>query len=157
VVSLTKRDPTDTPLHRLIAELPKPPGECWPWNGSVREDGYGWVAHQGAHRAVYKVLVGLIPEGMTVDHECHNRSTDCQGGRRCRHRRCVNPDHLVLRSHATNSGTTVESRKTHCLRGHPRTAENTYVSPRTGWKKCRVCHRATQARRDAQQRSSPAA
>lgn len=78
--------------------------ECWPWPGNVNiTHGYGRYGQEPAHRAVYALLVGPIPEGMTVDHECHNRDTACRGrGRNCPHRLCVNPRHLTLKSNGDN-------------------------------------------------------
>jgi hypothetical protein len=40
-------------------------------------------------------LIGPVPAGMVLDHLCHTLATDCIGGPRCQHRRCVNPAHLV--------------------------------------------------------------
>lgn len=61
------------------------PGDCWLWTGTIRPDGYGQVTvgrkQQRAHRLVYELLVGPIPEGLTLDHLCRNPP-------------CVNPDHL---------------------------------------------------------------
>lgn len=60
---------------------------CWVWTPPLRPDGYGqfWVASKGraivAHRWSYEHHVGPIPEGLTLDHLCRNRS-------------CVNPTHL---------------------------------------------------------------
>src|SRR5690606_41377855 len=34
-----------------------------------------------AHRVAWELLMGPIPEGLTIDHLCHNKL-------------CVNPDHL---------------------------------------------------------------
>lgn len=59
---------------------------CWEWVGST-VNGYGSIHDDGrtaiAHRLSYEWAHGAIPEGMLVDHTCHNR-------------RCVNPDHLRL-------------------------------------------------------------
>ncbi len=61
------------------------PDGCWRWTGSVTPQGYGMFAFSDegkrAHRVMYELLVGPIPEGLTLDHLC-----------RVRH--CVNPEHL---------------------------------------------------------------
>jgi len=58
---------------------------CWNWIGGGVGRGYGsfWVAprHYLAHRVSFATAHGSIPEGMVIDHKCHNHS-------------CVNPDHL---------------------------------------------------------------
>lgn len=51
-----------------------------------------------AHRLAWIEEHGIIPDGMTVDHVCHNEALDrgeCNPGV-CEHRRCVNVDHLRL-------------------------------------------------------------
>jgi hypothetical protein len=95
--------------------------ECWPWTGALDTNGYGYTTINGdagsAHRLVYRWLVGPIPEGLELDHTCHN-DTDCQGMPGCLHRRCVNPAHLepvthrenVIRSHLTLAGKAVRAR-----------------------------------------------
>ena len=66
---------------------------CWLWTASCDSSGYGKFWHEGklvlAHRFAYAWAYGGIPEGMQVDHRCHNR-------------RCVRPDHLRLVTHAQN-------------------------------------------------------
>jgi hypothetical protein len=60
------------------------PSGCWEWRGALTQ-GYGrlWVEGklQRAHRFVYTVFVGDIPEGLRVCHHCDNP-------------RCVNPECL---------------------------------------------------------------
>lgn len=70
-----------------------PTGFCWEWHGSKSKKGYGQATFAGknrqAHRVAYELLVGPIPEGLTLDHIC-----------RAHH--CVNPDHLEPVTSAEN-------------------------------------------------------
>lgn len=70
--------------ERFWAKVDKS-GECWIWVASKGRDGYGRlkVANRmwSAHRLSYEMTVGPIPEGLEIDHKCHNHS-------------CVNPAHL---------------------------------------------------------------
>jgi hypothetical protein len=108
----------------------------------VNEKGYGkWPRHDGgsrmAHRRVYELLVGPIPEGLQMDHLC-------------RVKRCVNPDHLepVTGSENVLRAVRIEDRNA-CLHGHPWTEENILVDY-DGHRRCRVCRR--EQRRLQQQR-----
>jgi hypothetical protein len=84
-----------------------------------------------AHRFVYEALVGPIPEGMELDHLC-------------RHRNCVNYEHLepVTRGENVRRTAICEERRSraHCPAGHPYSAENTYINPH-GHRICRACRR----------------
>jgi len=48
--------------------------ECWIWTGVCTKDGYGRITIDGkqksAHRVVYELTVGPIPEGLELDHLC---------------------------------------------------------------------------------------
>jgi hypothetical protein len=128
-------------------------GDCLLWQGQIDSQGYSRLSGRLAHCVVYEEEVGPIPEGMQLDHECHNAET-CAGGPGCLHRRCVNPAHLtpvtpranVLKS---NSVTALNVRKTHCKNGHEFTPENTHRRlDRRGRESrtCRACRRARKAR-----------
>jgi hypothetical protein len=73
-------------------------GECWEWKSFIHPSGYGWVNFKGrmrqAHRVVYELVNGPIPEGegfhgTCVCHKCDNP-------------KCIRPDHLFLGSHSDN-------------------------------------------------------
>ena len=106
---------------------------CWPWLASLINTGYGkfWIdAHWVlAHRFAYELLVGAIPEGLTLDHLCRNRS-------------CVNPNHLEPVTKQVNilRGVGVASRnsiKTHCPAGHPYAGSNLVITGHE--RRCRAC------------------
>jgi hypothetical protein len=145
---------------RLLDKVEYPDGEdgCWLWTGTLINSGYGRVWLEGrtvlAHRAAYELWNGEIPEGMTVDHQCHNES-DCALGNACPHRRCINPDHLVVATQRVNllSGKTLPARnavKTHCDNGHEFTSDNTTVykdGRGRSFRHCRQCDRERHRKR----------
>lgn len=122
--------------------------ECWPWLGYVsKQNGYGsfqWSTNGEpakkirAHRLVYTLLIGDIPQDLTLDHLCGNKI-------------CVNPAHLeavpgvVNTYRAKNNVTTINLHKTHCIRGHAFDEFNTryYTNRATGkvYRGCRECAR----------------
>lgn len=57
----------------LILEDDEDPDGCWTWLGRTDKDGYGRYGKELAHRAVWRILVGPIPEGEEGDHLCYNR------------------------------------------------------------------------------------
>jgi hypothetical protein len=107
---------------------------CWLWTGNIMKSGYGTVAIKGkrmqAHRVSYEAFVGPIPTMMVLDHLCRNRP-------------CVNPLHLDVCTIGENvmRGDTIGARnaaKTHCIRGHEFTPENT-INLTRGGRVCKVC------------------
>lgn len=111
---------------------------CWIWTGATRPNGYGHLMKERkdvlAHRTVYEMLVGPIPEGLTLDHLCRDRA-------------CVNPDHLEPVTNKVNilrgfGPAAINARKTHCPQGHEYAAGN--VTTWKGHRECRACAREEQ-------------
>lgn len=67
---------------------------CWNWQKALNVKGYGLFNINGssclAHRIAYELEREEIPEGLTLDHLCHNP-------------RCVNPWHLEAVSQGENN------------------------------------------------------
>lgn len=142
-----------TPLVvRLAAPIDYPGNDddCWIWRGTVDRFGYGQVGvgnvHKKVHRVVYELLVGPIPPDLELDHLC----------RVCA---CCNPRHLEPVTHRVNllRGQTIVARAalaSSCPRGHPYSAENTYVQPSApDSRRCRACARWHESRRPPRIRS----
>lgn len=125
-------------MKRLWDKVAKSDG-CWHWTAA--KDPYGYGRFQIgtnrstktvlAHRLVYEVLVGPIPDGMTLDHLCRNTS-------------CVRPDHLEPITSAENvrRAAAARPRLTHCKRGHEY-KEGSYVE-RGGSRHCKECGKIRQ-------------
>lgn len=87
---------------RIGGRITPHPDGCWLYSGSTSA-GYGRDRTAGPiHRFVYETLVGEIPDGYVLHHECRNRA-------------CCNPEHLrclTPTEHSTIHGKerTVENR-----------------------------------------------
>lgn len=85
---------------RMLRRCVRSESGCWTYTGSTNSRGYSQVCsgkrskNITGHRLAVIARDGSIPEGMTVDHSCHNADLQCPGGSACIHRRCVNPRHL---------------------------------------------------------------
>jgi hypothetical protein len=117
-------------------------GQCWLWNSSRVDRGYGRIRLDGrqtpAHRVAYEILRGPIPAGLETDHLCQVHW-------------CVNPDHLEMVTHEENMRRADSSHKAFCIHGHALTPDNLYVY--RGKRSCRICIRERLARSDARRRS----
>lgn len=127
---------TVPPLKRFMRSVLPTDNGCWEWSLTHTHDGYARIGSRVAHRVGYELLVGPIPAGLELDHLC------CNPG-------CVNPTHLEPVTHAENRR---RARREHCIRGHPRSGDNLYVSP-DGSRNCRECNRFDA--RTARKRKTP--
>lgn len=133
-------------IKKVFDEIDIPRGdheECWNWTGYLDKDGYGrflssFAQKTSAHRLVYKIVVGEISSGLTLDHLCRNR-------------RCVNPSHLEPVSFEENLRRAVASRS-HCANGHPWNADNTYFYATR--RACRRCAADRQLKYQSTKRSA---
>ena len=120
---------------------------CWLWTAGLFANGYGafrsGTKHVKVHRYAYEFCVGPIPEGLDLDHLCHNEDQSCAGGPTCLHRSCVHPGHLepATRSENCRRGNTGlnHSSKTECPQGHPYDEQNTAIY--NGHRYCKTCQR----------------
>lgn len=137
---------TFTTTQRICQKiaLPSQADGCWEWTGSRGRLGYGRILVNGtikkAHRVVYQLFHGPIPQSKVCHHRCSNPS-------------CVNPDHIELTSQSRHfrhltpaSVPSTNARKTHCKRGHPLTPDNLerWAAER-GHRKCSICSREAEA------------
>lgn len=143
----------DLALQKLWARV-EVTGFCWLWTGETNGEGYGRLQFQGkrggAHRIVYELLVGDIPEGLQLDHLCRVRN-------------CVNPDHVEPATFKTNQErkkakwakpkppTTESLRKQRgeCRKGHQLATVGVLRSTRTDGtirEQCRACQHDVQER-----------
>lgn len=125
--------------------------DCWEWVGFRDRLGYGryqsWKGENYAHRVSYRIFVGPIPDGMSLDHLCRNRG-------------CVRPDHLEPVLHRVNvlrgdGPTAVNAAKTRCVQGHELSGDNLIIRKK-GYRECRECGRRRMREYDKRRRSRAA-
>lgn len=92
---------TNTCLDRISDRISHNQSGCWIINGSRDVNGYGQITvdkkREKAHRVVFRLMVGTIPQGLELDHLCMNKS-------------CVNPEHLEAVTHKENMRRCFENR-----------------------------------------------
>ncbi len=135
-------------LERFFAKVNKT-SSCWNWiNISRKGHGYGrfWWNGQGiqAHRFAYLLFISDIPNNLVIDHICRNKS-------------CVNVNHLRLITNKENilignGAPAVNSRKTHCNRGHEFNFSNTHIDKKG--RRCKACNFLNNRRSKARLRNN---
>ena len=121
-------------------------GPCWLWTAHRLTNGYGQFRDGRttvyAHRWVYEYFNGPFPPNTETDHLCSNRI-------------CVRPDHLEAVTRWENLRRAGTVARTHCKRGHEFTEANIiweFVNKRWWTRKCRICWRAKEQRRNVRRR-----
>lgn len=102
----TSEETAEEKLSRLRRNLQKnviTQEGCWDWKGGIENTGYARLSIRDvpcrhAHVASYLLRNGEIPEGLQVNHLCHNR-------------KCCNPDHLYLGTQADNMRDKVQANR----------------------------------------------
>lgn len=146
-------DVRDLPQHmqdRIVVD----DNGCWVWQTGLDRCGYGrcslvvpWTTRRrwSAHRLAYLLLVGVIPDGLQLDHLCVNPP-------------CCNPSHLepVTPKVNVNRSSSADHwlSKTECPQGHAYDVKNTGRDSK-GHRICRRCARDKMRVRRAAKRSAP--
>jgi hypothetical protein len=117
------------------------PAGCWIWTGALAW-GYGRIGERSgrivpAHRVMYELCIGPIPDGLQLDHLCREPG-------------CVNPLHLEPVTTRENilrgiGACARNAQVTHCPHGHPFDEENT--RHKVKGRDCRECHRIRERER----------
>lgn len=134
--------------------------ECWPWKGAHDNNGRGQFWLEGRRHRSPRIAWSLhngvpFPDHLHACHSCDNPA-------------CCNPKHIWPGTRSENfldaarkgrlnfqRSTPRANRnlgKTHCIRGHEFTAENTVVKS-SGKRSCRECAKIHRAKYDALHRS----
>lgn len=112
-------------------------GRCWLWKGAKDGDGYSnFVVSKGkvakAHRFSFLLAYGwILPHPFQIEHKCRVRN-------------CVNPAHMLLllgkyNNERSTSPSAINKKKTHCVREHLFSEENTCIS--CGKRYCITCEK----------------
>ena len=133
-------------IKKLEGKIKVDEDGCYIYLGHNRGGGYKGIYFRGkdwyAHRLVYAVINNDMKLDGVIDHTCH--TSECKEVK-CKHRHCINPDHLRLVTQQENllSGNTLYARnakKTHCNSGHEFNEQNTYKTKRNQ-RICKTCRR----------------
>ena len=119
--------------YRFTSKYEVDDNGCHVWQAAKWKTGYPIYTSKAkmvrAHRYAWEQVNGPIPDGMVIDHLCRVPA-------------CVNPEHMEVVTHQENilrgvGPSAINARKTHCMRGHEFTDENTRRYQ--GRRHCRKC------------------
>lgn len=103
---LTLRE-REAPQQYILNRIKKCDSGCWEWEKS-KYLGYGRLVRDGktwpAHAYSYTAFFGPIPDGLQINHKCHNRC-------------CVNPEHIYAGTQKQNVRDMDESGRRKQVRG----------------------------------------
>lgn len=115
---------------------------CWLFQGAKTSFGHGQLYFDGKLWLVHRLIIRLtkpeeFKENLQTNHHCDTPA-------------CFNPEHLYQGTQFMNNLDCIErgrrksqnSTKTHCPAGHEYSIENTYITPRTKQRQCRICKNA---------------
>lgn len=122
------------------------------FGSGINKNGYAQIYNKGKqvahHRLIWEQLNGPIPEGMHIDHICHNVAVAhemCAGQRNCIHRCCINPTHLRMLTPSENQleGLRGLRNRVKCAKGHVLAEVGIVVRKRSDGKmgdRCKECY-----------------
>lgn len=96
---------SDKDIDRFLKYVPDAePNECWEWQSTINNRGYGkfWLNGRTdlAHRVSHRISNGPIPDGHQIRHRCDNPP-------------CVNPNHLLTGTIGDNAADAIERDRYH--------------------------------------------
>lgn len=139
---------TDDEKYQLIKRFEKNfkvlENGCWQWTLKLNEKGYSSFPINklfcSGHRASMFIYKNVPFRGIkeVADHLCRNRG-------------CVNPDHIEMVTHRTNTMrgiglSSMNDKKEICIRGHDLVAPNLRIH-KMGFRECRACEKIRWAER----------
>ena len=123
-----------TPEHRVLSKINKINNgdDHWRWIGTIeKKNGYGVIGINGknlrAHRVVWSMYFGSIPEGALVLHKCDTPW-------------CVNPKHLYIGTPADNMHDK-HNRKRDGFSLHPEKYQERRTTAKLDWNKANTIRR----------------